>query len=139
MKFPLKLIAFITAVLCCLYTTVRHPWCKMPHKERIKLELPEVYVITPTYPRATQLADLTRLAQALAGVPCLTWVLVEDTKRKTEKVARLLNRTAIKSGINFGLKQLTFWLAVHLLGPMSTSHRSMDWNKMPKGVSNRNV
>ena len=107
MKYPLKLIAFITAVLCCLYTMLRHPWCKMPHKEKSKLGLPEVYVITPTYPRATQLADLTRVAQALTGVPCLTWVLVEDSKRKTEKVARLLNRTAVKSGRSLVLRQLS--------------------------------
>ena len=57
-----------------------------------------VYVITPTYARATQMADLTRLSQALEGVPNVTWILVEDSRRKTQKVERLLNKTNIKSG-----------------------------------------
>ena len=60
--------------------------------------LPMVYVITPTYARATQMADLTRLSQALEGVPNVTWILVEDSRRKTQKVERLLNKTNIKSG-----------------------------------------
>ena len=60
--------------------------------------LPMVYVITPTYARAAQMADLTRLSQALQGVPNVTWILVEDSRRKTQKVERLLNKTNIKSG-----------------------------------------
>ena len=60
------------------------------------VSLPMVYVITPTYARATQMADLTRLSQALQGVPNVTWILVEDSGRKTQKVERLLNKTNIK-------------------------------------------
>ena len=41
---------------------------------------PLLYVMTPTYRRATQLADLTRLAQTLMLVPTLHWIVVEDAE-----------------------------------------------------------
>ena len=62
------------------------------------VSLPMLYVITPTYSRSTQMADLTRLSQALQGVPNLTWIVVEDSRRKTQKVEMLLNKTDVKSG-----------------------------------------
>ena len=54
--------------------------------------LPWIYMITPTYARWTQKADLTRLAQTLAHVPNLHWIVVEDAERKTELVTRFLKR-----------------------------------------------
>ncbi|MPC46685.1 Galactosylgalactosylxylosylprotein 3-beta-glucuronosyltransferase P [Portunus trituberculatus] len=41
---------------------------------------PPVYLVTPTYRRTSQLADLTRLAQTLMLVPGLHWVVVEDAE-----------------------------------------------------------
>ena len=41
-----------------------------------------LHVITPTYTRATQLAELTLLAQALAHIPYLQWIVLEVTKTK---------------------------------------------------------
>ena len=67
----------------------------------LDVSVPMLYVITPTFPRSTQVADLTRLAQALNNIPNVTWILVEDSTRKTEKVERLLNGTNVKSGISF--------------------------------------
>lgn len=37
-----------------------------------------IYVVTPTYYRATQLAEMTRLSQTLRHVDALFWVVVED-------------------------------------------------------------
>ena len=52
--------------------------------------LPYIYVITPTYTRSVQKADLTRLSQTLRLVPNLHWILVEDSKNKTELVTNFL-------------------------------------------------
>ena len=60
--------------------------------------LPHVYVITPTYTRAAQRAELTRVSQALAGVKNLTWIVVEDNQNFTEKVTNLLKMTSVQSG-----------------------------------------
>lgn len=50
-----------------------------------------VFVITPTYTRITQLAELTLLAQALAHVPFLQWIVVEISK--TSLVSDFLEST----------------------------------------------
>ena len=55
-------------------------------------DLPWIYMITPTYARWTQKADLTRLAQTLMHVPNLHWLLVEDSEQKTELVRKFLWR-----------------------------------------------
>ncbi|VDO45125.1 unnamed protein product, partial [Onchocerca flexuosa] len=44
----------------------------------VRKDLPFIYFITPTYRRPTQKADLIRLAQTLAHVPNLYWIVVED-------------------------------------------------------------
>ena len=54
--------------------------------------LPPIFMITPTYPRWTQKADLTRLSQTLMHVPNLRWIVVEDAEEKTELVKNLLKR-----------------------------------------------
>ena len=58
--------------------------------QRREDELPWIYMITPTYARWTQKADLTRLAQTLMHVPRLHWIVVEDSERKTELVTEFL-------------------------------------------------
>lgn len=59
--------------------------------------LPTIHVITPTYSRSVQKAELTRLANTLLHVPNLHWILVEDSQRRTSLVSRLLQET----GLNF--------------------------------------
>uniref|UniRef100_A0A8C4R344 Galactosylgalactosylxylosylprotein 3-beta-glucuronosyltransferase n=1 Tax=Eptatretus burgeri TaxID=7764 RepID=A0A8C4R344_EPTBU len=44
------------------------------------LNLPTIYVVTPTYARPEQRAELTRLSQTLRLVPALHWLLVEDAR-----------------------------------------------------------
>ncbi|KAF2356972.1 Glycosyl transferase family 43 [Trinorchestia longiramus] len=39
---------------------------------------PTVYIVTPTYRRPAQIADLTRLAQTLMNVNYIFWLVVED-------------------------------------------------------------
>ena len=53
---------------------------------------PIVYVVTPTYARLTQKADMTRFMQTLKLVPSLHWVVVEDSSAATALVTRILLR-----------------------------------------------
>ncbi|KPP75742.1 galactosylgalactosylxylosylprotein 3-beta-glucuronosyltransferase 1-like [Scleropages formosus] len=57
--------------------------------------LPTIHVVTPTYSRPVQKAELTRLANTFLHVPNLHWVLVEDSARPTALVARLLHETGL--------------------------------------------
>ena len=63
----------------------------------IPANLNTIYMITPTYTRWTQKADLTRLCQTLMHVPKLHWIVVEDSDQKTRLVTRFLSRCRVKS------------------------------------------
>ncbi|XP_023824788.1 galactosylgalactosylxylosylprotein 3-beta-glucuronosyltransferase 1 [Salvelinus sp. IW2-2015] len=57
--------------------------------------IPTLHVITPTYSRPVQKAELTRLANTFLHVPNLHWILVEDSQRRTPLVTRLLRKTSL--------------------------------------------
>ncbi|XP_029028994.1 galactosylgalactosylxylosylprotein 3-beta-glucuronosyltransferase 1 [Betta splendens] len=59
--------------------------------------LPTIHLITPTYSRPVQKAELTRLAHTLLHVPNLHWILVEDSQRRTTMVGHLL----LETGLNY--------------------------------------
>ncbi|XP_023994696.2 galactosylgalactosylxylosylprotein 3-beta-glucuronosyltransferase 3 [Salvelinus sp. IW2-2015] len=63
---------------------------KPPQKLAVKPAQPTIYVITPTYTRFVQKAELTRLAQTFLHVPQLHWILVEDSPHKTPLVSGFL-------------------------------------------------
>jgi len=46
------------------------------------VSLPVIYVITPTYARPVQKAELTRLQNTLKHVSALHWILVEDASSR---------------------------------------------------------
>ena len=54
-----------------------------------------IYIITPTYRRPEQTAELTRLGQTLLHVPAIHWIVVEDANTISRQVAQLLERLAI--------------------------------------------
>ena len=56
-----------------------------------------LYVITPTYSRPSQRAELTRLSQALSGVENVVWIVVEDSQSTTNKLAEFLSKVAGQS------------------------------------------
>ena len=47
------------------------------------VSLPVIYVITPTYARPVQKAELTRLQNTLKHVSALHWILVEDANSRS--------------------------------------------------------
>lgn len=64
-------------------------------RQAVKSNLPTVFVITPTYTRFVQKAELTRLSQTFLHVPQFHWLLVEDSPHKTPLVAGLLARSGL--------------------------------------------
>ncbi|KAG7490209.1 galactosylgalactosylxylosylprotein 3-beta-glucuronosyltransferase 1 isoform X3 [Solea senegalensis] len=58
--------------------------------------LPTIHIITPTYSRPVQKAELTRLANTFLHVPAVHWIVVEDSPRRTALVTRLLRQTGLK-------------------------------------------
>ncbi|XP_058481657.1 galactosylgalactosylxylosylprotein 3-beta-glucuronosyltransferase 3 isoform X3 [Solea solea] len=70
---------------------------KQPLKQAAKLSPPTIFVITPTYARLVQKAELTRLSQTFLHVPQLHWIVVEDSPHKTPLVTDLL----VKSGLTY--------------------------------------
>ena len=57
--------------------------------------IPMIYLITPTYRRPSQKADLTRLVYTFRHVPRLHWIVVEDSDNKTSIVSRLLETSGL--------------------------------------------
>lgn len=55
-----------------------------------------IYVITPTYRRPEQTADLTRLAQTLMLVRDIHWLVIEDSNVKSPQLTALLQSFGIK-------------------------------------------
>ena len=95
-------------------------------------QLPVIYVITPTYRRLVQLAELTQLAQTLSLVPSVHWIVVEDSQELSPDVIRLLQRF-----IGLSIGHIT-----HLHGRMPEQFRANDsttpYTSRPRGASNRN-
>ncbi|CAD7080945.1 unnamed protein product [Hermetia illucens] len=83
---------------------------------------PPLYIITPTYKRPEQLAELTRLGYTLKHVSNLLWLVIEDSKTPSELVTKRLHHIAVPF--------------IHLVAPMPEQYRKS--KAMPRGVSNRN-
>lgn len=83
-----------------------------------------IFVITPTYPRREQAAELTRLGQTLLLAEDLHWVLAEDSERCSPLVGSLLARLNLPY--------------THLASPQSKMYKqSSNLKKNPRGVSSR--
>ncbi|XP_068779734.1 LOW QUALITY PROTEIN: galactosylgalactosylxylosylprotein 3-beta-glucuronosyltransferase 3 [Struthio camelus] len=98
-----------------------------PQPPPLPPELPTIYVVTPTYARLVQKAELVRLSQTLLHVPRLHWVVVEDAAAPSALVASLL----AQSGLRF----------THLHAPTAAERRRRPgdpaWLR-PRGAEQRN-
>uniref|UniRef100_A0A8B9Q337 Galactosylgalactosylxylosylprotein 3-beta-glucuronosyltransferase n=1 Tax=Apteryx owenii TaxID=8824 RepID=A0A8B9Q337_APTOW len=90
--------------------------------------LPTIHVITPTYSRPVQKAELTRLANTLLHVPNLHWILVEDSQRRTPLITRLLRDT----GLNYTHLNVETPRNYKLRGDMRDP-------RIPRGTMQRNL
>jgi len=86
-----------------------------------------IYVITPTFSRPVQKAELTRLANVFLLVPNLHWIVVEDSPHKTSLVKSFLHR----SGVRFT------HLNIDTPSEMKLKSKDPHWSK-PRGVYQRN-
>lgn len=94
------------------------------------LNAPEIiiYIITPTYARLIQKAELTRLSYCFKLVSNIHWIIVEDSEIKTELVAKFLQNTLIP------------YTHLNIKTPVKFKMKETDpsWLK-PKGVLQRNL
>ncbi|KAA0193267.1 hypothetical protein HAZT_HAZT008371 [Hyalella azteca] len=90
--------------------------------------LPTIFVITPTYARPNQLAELNRLRNVLLHIPQVWWLLVEDREEKSELVKNFLTHSGVPH--------------THLHQPTPPEWKVKDksprWTK-PRGVLQRNA
>lgn len=68
----------------------------VPAYLRNDVDLPTLYIITPTYRRPEQIAELTRLAHTLMLVPNIYWLVIEDAEVKTPLVTEFLKKTGLR-------------------------------------------
>ncbi|KAA0202450.1 hypothetical protein HAZT_HAZT007606 [Hyalella azteca] len=86
-------------------------------------DVPPLYVITPTYRRAEQIPELTRLAQTLLLVDSLVWIVVDDADEPTPAVVNYLQERRI--------------CHVYLIARMPAKYRNRNSLHKPRGVANR--
>lgn len=67
----------------------------LPEEQQSHSQLPPLYIITPTYPRTEQIAEITRLGNTLKHVPNLFWLVIEDATVKTPQLTRQLHRLGV--------------------------------------------
>ncbi|GFQ81960.1 galactosylgalactosylxylosylprotein 3-beta-glucuronosyltransferase 3 [Trichonephila clavata] len=89
---------------------------------------PRIFIITPTYARPVQKAELTRLSHTLLLVPNIHWIVVEDAENKTTLVTNFL----FKSKLSFTHLNVPTPLA------MKMKKEDPNWLK-PRGVLQRNL
>ncbi|XP_065361557.1 galactosylgalactosylxylosylprotein 3-beta-glucuronosyltransferase P isoform X3 [Calliphora vicina] len=118
----IKMYLTIFVATTCMYMVLyqyhisRQP---MPQPEIIK---PPLYIITPTYRRPEQLAELTRLGYTLKHVVNLLWLVIEDANKTSDNVIQILNRIGVPYE--------------YFLAPMPDEYKKA--KAKPRGVSNRN-
>ena len=56
---------------------------------------PVIFLITPTFRRITQKAELTALCHTLKHVPLLVWIVVEDSTSKSPVIQAMLARCGV--------------------------------------------
>ena len=89
--------------------------------------MPTIFVVTPTYHRPVQKAELSRLCHTFVLVPNLHWIVVEDSKIKTDLVTKFLQGCGVKN------------THLNVLTPPDQKLEKKDkhWSK-PRGVIQRN-
>ena len=89
-----------------------------------------LYIITQTYTRLTQRAELTRLRNALSHVNLVHWIIVEDRADTTEAVADVLETANVYQ---------TTQLAVATNNACTREGGDRSSTKCPRGFKQRNL
>ncbi|CAG2101543.1 unnamed protein product [Medioppia subpectinata] len=100
--------------------------------DRSLSSLATIYVITPTYDRFVQKAELIRLSHTLILAQNIHWILVEDSPQKTQLVTQFLKHIQ-----NYGHLKYTH---LNALTPSEYKMKTTDPNWLkPRGVLQRNA
>ncbi|XP_069063140.1 galactosylgalactosylxylosylprotein 3-beta-glucuronosyltransferase 3 [Pleurodeles waltl] len=111
-----------------LQNEVRRLQARVQQEEAETRPLPTIYIITPTFARLVQKAELIRLSQTLLHVKNLHWIVVEDVAAKTPLVSDLLAHGGIKYT----------HLQVETPKDFKLKESDPNWLK-PRGVEQRNL
>jgi galactosylgalactosylxylosylprotein 3-beta-glucuronosyltransferase 3 len=94
-------------------------------------DLPVIYIITPTFDRLVQRPELIRLSHTLLLLKNIHWILVEDSKHKTETVTKFLNQIQTYGHLSY--------THLNVGTPEQFKMKSTDPNWLkPRGVLQRN-
>ena len=91
-------------------------------------DMKTIFIITPTYHRTTQKIDLNSMCQTLMLVPKVVWIIIEDAKKPTDIVTKLIKRCKVKT--------------VHLVVPTSPLYKVKKGDSpksKARGVEQRNA
>uniref|UniRef100_A0A0K8URJ5 Galactosylgalactosylxylosylprotein 3-beta-glucuronosyltransferase n=1 Tax=Bactrocera latifrons TaxID=174628 RepID=A0A0K8URJ5_BACLA len=119
----LKIFLTIFVATTCIYMVLYQYHLSREPITQPKYIKPPLYIITPTYRRAEQLAELTRLGYTLKHVVNLLWLVIEDANQTSPLVIHTLNRIGVPYE--------------YFLAPMPDEYKNTKKAK-PRGVSNRN-
>ncbi|XP_015791609.1 galactosylgalactosylxylosylprotein 3-beta-glucuronosyltransferase sqv-8 [Tetranychus urticae] len=150
LKFVILGALFLTLVLTlfqavCVTKSYSH---RCPEKENTNIssspsplinlpreKLPTIYLITPTYSRAEQKAELTRLGNTLLHVESIHWILIEDSDFPSNLISNFLARFQALSKNRSNIR------VTHLVKRTPIEYRTKlndpNWLK-PRGVLQRN-
>lgn len=74
--------------------------------------MPTIFAITPTFARDEQKSYLTRLSQTFLHVRKFHWIVIEDSKSKTQLVRNLLAKTGLNhTHLNIATPHGQSWLS----------------------------
>ncbi|XP_045172223.1 galactosylgalactosylxylosylprotein 3-beta-glucuronosyltransferase 3-like [Mercenaria mercenaria] len=111
-----------------LNSELRKAEIRLSHLKSESSGLPKIYLVTPTYSRPQQKAELTRLSHTLRHVPNIHWIIVEDSAAKTVLVSRFLTSCKIPYT----------HLNIATPGKLKLKEDDPNWLK-PRGVYQRNA
>lgn len=90
--------------------------------------LPTVFVVTPTFKRFVQKAELTRISQAFKAAKKLHWIVVEDSVQKTDLVGNFLKSSGLK------------YTHLNIRTPFTLRRHKKEFRRLkPRGVEQRNL
>lgn len=102
----------------------------------------KLYIITPTYARLTQRADLTRLYYTLRLIPNLHWVIVEDAESPTQLVSEFLRESDIEHYTQLAIKTPKEEDMIHKIskaGVGAGTEQKVERFMFHRGVDQRNL
>ncbi|XP_037935006.1 galactosylgalactosylxylosylprotein 3-beta-glucuronosyltransferase P isoform X2 [Teleopsis dalmanni] len=120
----IKMYLTIFVATTCIYMVLyQYHISRQPITSPELLKPPPLYIITPTYRRPEQLAELTRLGYTLKHITNLLWLVIEDANQTSPLVQHTLNRIGVPY--------------IYLIAPMPEKYKK-NKKALPRGVSNRN-